>query len=254
MAARDATYFDGWYADMVGAPAKDELQGRHLGLPAGTVCNSTVPWQGLLELAASLRLRRGATLLDVACGRGQLGLALTAHLEPQVPGLRLVGIDFSAEALSQAAAEAGRRGQDAQFRRGELTALGLPEAGADAAICVDSIQFADHPAAAYAELRRVLRPGGRLALTTWAAHPDDERVSERLRRVDPAAQLRAAGFVEVEVLERPEWRAVERAMWEEAAALDPGEDPALRSFHGEAVRSLASWDALRRLSATATAP
>jgi hypothetical protein len=42
-------------------------------------------------------------------------------------------------------------------------------------------------------------------------------------------------------------------MWEEAAALDPGDDPALRSFHDEGVRSLAIFDLLRRVMADATA-
>ena len=68
------------------------------------------------------------------------------------------------------------------------------------------------------------------------------------------AGLTAAGFVTVEVAERPGWRARERAMWEEAAALDPGDDPALRSFHDEGTRSLATFSLLRRVLATATAP
>ena len=43
-------------------------------------------------------------------------------------------------------------------------------------------------------------------------------------------------------------------MWEEAVALDPGDDPAVRSFHHEGVRSLALFDLVRRVMATATAP
>ena len=79
-------------------------------------------------------------------------------------------------------------------------------------------------------------------------------VPERLRRVDLQAGLSAAGFAEVEVRDRPGWRARERAMWEEAAALDPGSDPALRSFHDEGVRVLETFDLVRRIIATATAP
>jgi hypothetical protein len=52
-------------------------------------------------------------------------------------------------------------------------------------------------------------------------------VPERVRRADLQAGLSAAGFEEAEVRDRPGWRARERAMWEEAAALDPGSDPAL---------------------------
>ena len=54
--------------------------------------------------------------------------------------------------------------------------------------------------------------------------------------------------------ERAAWRDRERALWEEAAALDPRDDPALRSFHDEGVRSLATFGLVRRVMATATAP
>ena len=43
-------------------------------------------------------------------------------------------------------------------------------------------------------------------------------------------------------------------MWEEAVTLDPGDDPALRSFRDEAVRSLKWGDLLRRVLAVATSP
>ena len=43
-------------------------------------------------------------------------------------------------------------------------------------------------------------------------------------------------------------------MWQEAAALDPGDDPALRSFHDEGVRSLEIFGLVRRVLATASAP
>ena len=43
-------------------------------------------------------------------------------------------------------------------------------------------------------------------------------------------------------------------MWEEAAALDPGDDPALRSFPDEGVRSLRTLSLYRRVIGTATAP
>jgi hypothetical protein len=54
--------------------------------------------------------------------------------------------------------------------------------------------------------------------------------------------------------DRPDWRESERAMWEEAAALDPAGDPALQSLHDEGVRVLASFELIRRVIATATAP
>jgi hypothetical protein len=43
-------------------------------------------------------------------------------------------------------------------------------------------------------------------------------------------------------------------MWQEAAELDPGDDPALKSFHDEGVRSLEIFDLVHRVIATAAAP
>jgi SAM-dependent methyltransferase len=115
--------------------------------------------------------------------------------------------------------------------------------------------FAPRPEAAYREIARILPPGGRAVLTNWEPLTgDDQRLPERLRRVDLRAGLTAAGFVNVEVAERPGWRAAERAMWEQAAALDPGDDPALRAFHDDGVRALHVFDLVRRVIAAATAP
>ena len=92
-------------------------------------------------------------------------------------------------------------------------------------------------------------------LTNWEPLEwDDQRLPGRLRRVDLGAGLTVAGFEAVEVRDRPGWRASERAMWQEAAALDPGDDPALRSFHDEGVRSLEIFGLVRRVIATASAP
>jgi hypothetical protein len=72
--------------------------------------------------------------------------------------------------------------------------------------------------------------------------------------VDLAAGLTAIGFSNIEVRDCPGWQACQRAMWQEAAALDPGNDPALQSFHDEGMRSLEILDLTRRATATATAP
>jgi SAM-dependent methyltransferase len=245
-----AQYFDDWYAGMTVSPVKDEIQQRHLGLPPRLLSTSLLSWAGIAEVTAALRLSPGDTLLDLACGRGGYGLEIAART-----GARLVGVDFSAEAVRQAGEQARRLGQPADFQVGDFAATGLSPGEARAVLCVDAIQFAPQAAAAYGELRRVLSPGGRAVLTCWEpVDPGDERVPARLRRVSLGAGLAAAGFSGIVVTERPGWRAAERSMWEEAAALDPGDDPALRSFHDEGVRSLATFPLLRRIMATGTAP
>jgi hypothetical protein len=57
----------------------------------------------------------------------------------------------------------------------------------------------------------------------------------------------------VEVQEKPAWRQAERVMWEEAVAA-AGSDAAVKSLQAEGRRSLATFDSLRRVFATATAP
>ena len=205
---------------------------------------------GIAEVAAALRLVPGGILADLACGRGGYGLEIAART-----GARLVGVDFSAEAVRQAREQARRLGATTHYLVGDLAATGLGTGSASAVLCVDAIHFASQPAAAYRELARILASGGRAVLTCWEPLTrGDTRLPERLRRVDLGAGLDGAGFGDVEVGDRPGWRAAERAMWEDAAALDPGNDPALRAFRDEGVRSLEIFGLVRRVIATATAP
>jgi len=221
-----------------------------MGFPPGTRAGA-VPAEAIQELAGELRLTPGSTLLDLACGQGAYGLLVARQA-----GASLIGVDFSAQALAQAREQAARMGVgDASFRVGELTATGLPDASAEAVLCTDAIQFPDEPASAYDEIRRVLKPGGRVVLTCWEpVDRADERLSPRIRRVDLRAGLHQAGFTGLEVRDRPSWLAREHALWEEAVTLVPGDDPALRAFHAEGVRSL-QWTALlRRVLAVAASP
>jgi SAM-dependent methyltransferase len=165
-------------------------------------------------------------------------------------------VDFSAQALTEAREQAMRMGvSNASFRIGALTATGLPGASVEAVLCTDAIQFPDEPASAYDEIRRVLKPGGRVVLTCWEPlDRTDERLSLRVRRANLGAGLHQAGFTDVEVRDRPSWLAREHALWEEAVTLDPGEDPALQSLHAEGVKSLQWTTLLRRVLAVATNP
>jgi SAM-dependent methyltransferase len=247
---RSAEYFDGWYANQDAAPTVAEIMNRHTGFPPDTRAG-VVPAEAIPELTGELRLRPGNTLLDLACGRGAYGLLIA-----RVTGASLIGVDFSAQALTEAREQAARMGvSTASFRLGELTATGLPDASAESVLCTDAIQFPDEPSAAYDEIRRVLKPGGRVALTCWEpADRADERVAPRIRQADLAGGLRQAGFTDIEVRDRPSWLARECTLWEEAITLDPGDDPALRSFHDEAVKSLQWAGLLRRVLAVATSP
>jgi ubiquinone/menaquinone biosynthesis C-methylase UbiE len=211
-----------------------------------------VPLDGLRELADDLAVPEGGLLIDVACGRGGPGMwvAQRAHA-------RLIGVDFSAEAVAQATTRRALFGLEAQamFQVGNLEATGLTVDSADAVMCIDAFQFADDGVAAASELRRLLRPGGRIALTSWEARDNaDESIPERLRRTDLAGSLSGAGFREVAVVERDDWHALALRLWEDALTLDAAGDPAIKSTQDEGARSIAIHDRIRRVVATAVAP
>jgi SAM-dependent methyltransferase len=244
-----ADYFNQWYANMIESPTMDKIVQRHLGLPAHVLSTSLLTWDAIAEITTALRLSPGQVVLDLACGRGGYGLEVADR-----SGAELVGVDFAGEAVRQARQHAKRLGRAARFEVGELTATGLDTASVHAVMCVDAVQFAEPAQAGYREVHRVLVPGGRVVLTCWEpVDPHDRRLPERLRAVDLRAGLAAAGFVEIAVEDRPDWQAVERAMWEEAAALDPDSDAALRALHDEGVRVLEFGQLTRRVMASATA-
>jgi hypothetical protein len=121
-------------------------------------------------------------------------------------------------------------------------------------MCIDAIQFSDPPVAALLQCRRILASGGRLAVTTWELRgPAPEGVPERIRRMDLARHLLEAGFEQIEVTEKPDWYAAERALWEAALQADASGDPALASLQEEATQALAAFDVRRRVLATAPA-
>ncbi|WP_436533758.1 class I SAM-dependent methyltransferase [Actinoplanes sp. HUAS TT8] len=247
----DAEYFDQWYADMAVSPARDAIIARTLGLPPELEFACTLTWSGIAEMTVELRLPPDGRLLDIGCGRGGYGIEI-AHRT----GAHLTGIDFSAVALESARRISTRRlpAGRAAFHVGTLTETGLPDGGADALMCVDAVQFAEPPLAALTEFRRLLTPGGRIALSCWeATTPGDHRVPTRIRAVDLRRDLPLAGFTDVQVHDKPDWREAERAMWEEAVA-EPETDAAVRSLQEEGRQSLKSFDAMRRVFATATAP
>nr|WP_276320531.1 methyltransferase domain-containing protein [Amycolatopsis suaedae] len=184
------------------------------------------------EFAARL-LRPGMRVLDVGCGAG----VISRMLATSVPDVRVVGVD-----------EVNRLGSArsiVDFVGGSVYALPLADGAVDLAFAHGLFDHLRDPAAALAELHRVVRPGGRLALSTsdWSRaklRPRTANVDAALRGyyllrrrqgADPFAGKRladlvtAAGFAEVrsharfrgDVAYRDLARQVEAAL---AAALD----------------------------------
>lgn len=110
---------------------------------------------------AALDVHSGDTVLDLGCGTGDAIPALSAAAD----GGRVHGLDHS-----QAMIDAARRGHvDAIFHRAPFTEIPLADASIDRILATNVAYFWHDDRAVLAELLRVLRPGGRLALYVTTA-------------------------------------------------------------------------------------
>ncbi len=154
-------------------------------------------------------------VLEVAIGTGR-------NLPFYPEGIRLTGIDFSPQMLELARRQADRLGLQVDLRLGDAQALDLPDASFDTVVCTLSLCAIPDERRAIAEMRRVLRPGGRLLLLDhvagaprrvraiqWLLEQVTRPLNEEhlLRR--PLLQVQTEGF-QIERQERSKLGIVER--------------------------------------------
>jgi ubiquinone/menaquinone biosynthesis C-methylase UbiE len=112
-----------------------------------------------------LSLEPGASVLDVCCGTGASALPAA---EAVGAGGRVLGVDLAENLLRLARRKAEQRAlSHAEFRTGDLEALDPGAETFDAVVCVFGIFFLPDMAAGVRHLWRLVRPGGKLAITTW---------------------------------------------------------------------------------------
>ncbi len=112
-----------------------------------------------------LDLKRGAHVLDVCCGSGASAIPAAQAAGPDGS---VLGIDLAERLLESARAKAKAQGlKNIEFRRGDMLDLGIQESRFDAVVCVFGIFFVPDMTAAVRALWKVVRPGGKLAVTTW---------------------------------------------------------------------------------------
>jgi SAM-dependent methyltransferase len=118
----------------------------------------------MLELTAP---QPGERVLELACGAGGLGLAAA---ELVGAGGEVVLSDVAAPMTAVAAARAAAQGvQNVRCRELDLEDITEPDGSYDVVLCREGLMFATDPARGAREIRRVLRPGGRVAVAVWAA-------------------------------------------------------------------------------------
>src|SRR5262249_15576542 len=116
----------------------------------------------IIEAAAP---RPGERVLDVGCGNGAVALAVSDLVAPS--GSR-AGLDIPGPRLAYARRRAEAAGiASVSFCKGDAQVYPLPQASFDAVVSRFGVMFFDDPVAAFANIGRALRPGGRLVFTCW---------------------------------------------------------------------------------------
>jgi ubiquinone/menaquinone biosynthesis C-methylase UbiE len=175
-------------------------------------CPERLLFEGGREWVCS---RARGDVLEVSIGTGR-------NLPFYGPDVRLTGIDVSAAMLVLAKRRAEGIGRAADLRVGDAQALELPDASYDTVVCTLALCSIPDPRAAVAEMKRVLRPGGRVLLLEHVRSPG--LVIRSIQRAldpitvwlegdhlirEPLELLRAEAF-EVEEIERSKLGLVER--------------------------------------------
>jgi SAM-dependent methyltransferase len=122
----------------------------------------TVTAQAIGPLLDAVGTATGIRLLDIGCGTGALAAEAARR------GAEAIGIDFAPSMV----AEAAQRHPGVEFRAGDAEAIPLPDASVDAVTCSFGMLHMERPERVLAEVARVLRSGGRLAMTAWAPDGD----------------------------------------------------------------------------------
>jgi SAM-dependent methyltransferase len=125
---------------------------------AAVAARITVMAEHLAEVA---NLRPGDRVLDVATGSGNAALAAARY------GCEVTGVDYVPGLLERGRARAAAEALEVTFAEGDAEDLAFPDASFDAVLSCLGVMFAPDQERAAAELVRVCRPGGTIALANW---------------------------------------------------------------------------------------
>ena len=136
-----------------------ELSGWETNIGGYTSAFGAVARQTVGPMLNTAGVTRGIRVLDVCCGPGMLSAGALER------GAEAIGLDFSLQAVELAR----NMVPNGRFERGDAQALPYPRESFDAVLCGYGLMHLPDPAAALREMLRVLRPGGRTAISVWDA-------------------------------------------------------------------------------------
>lgn len=138
---------------------KSRLRATWIAGDFGQIAKSSV--RGAEEFVERLNLKPGSNVLDVACGTGNVAFP-AARL-----GAIVTGVDIAPNLIKQARENATEEGLNIQFDEGDAENLSYKNASFDVVATMFGAMFAPRPELAAAELKRVCRPGGVIAMANW---------------------------------------------------------------------------------------
>lgn len=162
------------------------------GLPAENYERYFVPAIGeplAVDLVDRAALAAGERILDVACGTGVVARLAARNVGT---GGTVAGLDINPGMLAVASA-ATPPGTPIEWHEASAEAMPLPDESFDAALCQMGLQFIPDKSASLGEMRRVLAPGGRLAINLVGPVPG--MFAELGGALAQHAGAEAAGFV-----------------------------------------------------------
>ena len=138
---------------------KGKLRGMWIAGDFGEIAKSIE--KGAEDFVGRLDLKPGMKILDVACGTGNLAIPAAKA------GAETTGIDIAPNLIEQAIGRAAAEGVDAKFEVGDAEALPYEDNSFDYVITMFGAMFAPRPDVTAAELIRVTKPGGVIAMANW---------------------------------------------------------------------------------------
>jgi SAM-dependent methyltransferase len=138
--------------------------------------------EGRMEVQRLLELEPGCSVLDVGSGAGEFLIEVASRVER----IRAVGIDISETMVNTASSRAHEAGVTVEFATGDARRLNFPDGSFDRVHCSRVLLHLDDPAAAIAEVSRVLVPGGLVAIV----EPDFDAVMIDSDNLDVARAVR----------------------------------------------------------------
>ncbi len=121
----------------------------------------------------------GEHILDLSTGTGWTSRSVARR------GARVTGVDIAADLVAAAQNTAKAEGLAIEYRIGDAESLPFADGEFDAVVSTCGVMFASRPEAAAAELARVCRKGGRIALTTWLSDSNLFKMFEVMKRYMP---------------------------------------------------------------------